>query len=296
MSDFQMEKLNPYSARVDREHPMAFVFLIDRSGSMTNMLNFNGEYLSKDHVVANAMNKTIEEIINRCTKSDEMRHYFDISLIGYGCGQKAQFITINGQTSKTWYTPEELKQHSNHREVHQTVNIRGVERDIVINEPYWLEPVSNYQTPMHNAFELAYEILNEWCKRHQSDDCFPPIVINITDGCQTDATNDQMIEIANKLKSLCTSDGNLLLFNIHLSSDNTSYSISFPTHINNVGGNTYSRMLYEMSSTLPTCYNKDISTMKGCTGSEYRAMGLNTRADFVQMLNIGTITNLSSDE
>ena len=42
----QMQSKNAYTARVDREHPTAFIFLVDQSVSMRRLTTFNGEEMT----------------------------------------------------------------------------------------------------------------------------------------------------------------------------------------------------------------------------------------------------------
>ena len=50
--------------------------------------------------------------------------------------------------------------------------------------PIWLDPLAAGQTPMCQALDLAWNSLNDFLGAYP--DCFPPIVINITDGKATD--------------------------------------------------------------------------------------------------------------
>ena len=292
----EMGKLNTYTARVDRSHPTAFVFLIDQSGSMSESVGYADACHTKAELVANAINKIIDELLNRCTKPDEIRHYFDIALIGYGaCYDRANFIKCGNIDREGWLTPAELKDVAMYRKETITQSIRGVSRSKEIDVPYWIEPTANYRTPMKDAFDKAQTLLQDWCTAKVGQDCYPPVLINITDGFVTDATKQQMLDLTNEVKSITTMDGNVLVFNIHLSSDNSSNSIVFPSNINEVG-DEYSQMLYEMSSTLPKLYNNDIKALTQRAPS-FKAMGYNAVAvDFVRMLNIGTITNMSNNE
>ncbi len=292
-----MGKLNPYTARVDRMHPMAFVFLIDQSGSMSSEVNFGTESSSKHIFVANAINKIIEEVISKCTKTDEIRHYFDITIIGYGENSSNANYLYEGENDSPWVSPEYLNNTAKTREVEKQVKTRsGVVTQMAV-EQYWLEPMAKYRTPMYDAFRKTKALLKQWCDSHSGEDCFPPIVINISDGFPTDAKAPQMIDIANEIKALGTMDGNVLIFNIHLSSNNEHSQVVFPKDIAELDGSIAAEMLYEMSSELPSSYNKEIAGLKGeMSATSYRAMGFNTRADFVQMLNVGTMTNLAEDD
>jgi hypothetical protein len=70
-----------YTAAIDRPNPAAFVFLIDQSGSMEEKLD-TGQ--SKADFVADVLNKTIYQLIIRCTRADGVRNYFDIGVLAYG--------------------------------------------------------------------------------------------------------------------------------------------------------------------------------------------------------------------
>ena len=47
-------------------------------------------------------------------------------------------------------------------------------------------------------------------------DCYPPTIINITDGEFNGDTSESIQQKANELKSMFTNDGNVILFNIHI--------------------------------------------------------------------------------
>ena len=80
----QFQAKNAYTARIDREHPTAFVFLVDQSASMDRLTNFNGEEITLSEAVSRIVNAQINELVERCVKNNETRHYFDIAVIGYG--------------------------------------------------------------------------------------------------------------------------------------------------------------------------------------------------------------------
>ena len=79
-----LQSKNAYTARVDREHPTAFIFLVDQSVSMRRITTFNGEDMTLSEAVARIVNAQINELVERCVKNNETRHYFDIAMIGYG--------------------------------------------------------------------------------------------------------------------------------------------------------------------------------------------------------------------
>jgi uncharacterized protein YegL len=151
-----------------------------------------------------------------------------------------------------------------------------------IRFPVWFDPMAHGATPMCQALTLAHEVLARWLPQHPNS--FPPIVINITDG---EATDGSPAAAAAALRELASSDGNVLLFNIHLSSKGAR-PIEFPDSAANLP-DQYAKQMYELSSTLTP-------TMAAIAQGEGYAVGEASRgfvfnADMVSVikfLDIGT--------
>ena len=94
-----------------------------------------------------------------------------------------------------------------------------------------------------------------------------------------------------------TNDGNVILFNIHISADQ-GLSLSFPVSKSELGGNQYAETLFEMSSLLPLRYNPEIAKMRAATSDRrHAAMGINTDgATLIKIMDIGTPTNISQNQ
>src|ERR1700730_14342675 len=88
--------LMPYTASIQRSDPTAFLFLVDQSGSMGDKMS--GEK-TKSQFVADVLNRTLMNLVTRCTKSEGVRNYFDVGVIGYGnSGAASGFTgTLSGQ-------------------------------------------------------------------------------------------------------------------------------------------------------------------------------------------------------
>ncbi len=72
-----------YGAEISRGNPTCFIFLLDQSGSMAD--SFGGEQtVRKADFVADAVNRTLHDLVIRCTKTEEVRNYYQIAVIGYG--------------------------------------------------------------------------------------------------------------------------------------------------------------------------------------------------------------------
>jgi hypothetical protein len=97
---------------------------------------------------------------------------------------------------------------------------------------------------MCEALRKAAEVLVQWCDSHP--DSYPPTIIHVTDGQSTDGDPEQ---IAESLRLISTNDGQSLLFNLHIDTSGTQ-GIIFPQSESGLP-DTYSRMLFRMSSPFP---------------------------------------------
>jgi hypothetical protein len=79
-----------YSAEINRSNPGCFLFLIDQSGSMSDPW---GKESSKKIAegVADIINKLLQNLIIKCAKSEGVRDYFHIGVIGYGESVESAF-------------------------------------------------------------------------------------------------------------------------------------------------------------------------------------------------------------
>ena len=73
-----------YSAEISRANPTCFVFLLDQSRSMEDRIGGDGDGQGKEHVVADAINRLLQELAIKCAKEEGVRDYFYVSVIGYG--------------------------------------------------------------------------------------------------------------------------------------------------------------------------------------------------------------------
>ena len=150
-------------------------------------------------------------------------------------------------------------------------------------------------THLHKAFAKAKQLLSQWMEIHHDKDCYPPTIINITDGEFNGAKREEVLQMANELKSMFTNDGNVILFNIHFTTRKSTDEVVCPTEISELGGDSYAETLFNMSSLLPERYNADISRcLNDNRAGRHRAMGVNADATtLIKLMDIGTPTNVS---
>ena len=288
---------NPYTAQITRNTPTAFIFLVDQSVSMKKMTSLFGEEMSMSEAVALIINRQINELVLRCIKTDEVRHYYDIAVIGYG--EEAYSIWGGELKGRDFVSPQELKDNPFKKIIVQEP--KRTRSGVVMREVekvQWIEPrCDGHWTHLHKAFDYARRLLEQWMELHHEHDCYPPTIINITDGQFNHATKESILQQANELKSMFTNDGNVILFNIHISADQ-GISLSFPTEKSELNGNAYAETLFEMSSLLPLRYNSEIAKMRsGSPDKRHSAMAVNTDgATLIKIMDIGTPTNISQNQ
>lgn len=285
---------NPYTAQITRNTPTAFIFLVDHSVSMKRMTTLNGEQMSLAEAVARIVNNQINELVYRCIKTTEVRHYYDIAIIGYG---HEAYSGWNGVLAgRDFVSPEELKNNPFKKiTVKEEKRTRKGVMTKEIEKVQWLEArYDGNWTHVHQAFDKAKVLLDQWMKEHHEKDCYPPTIINITDGQFNHTTRDHIVQQANVLKAMFTNDGNVLLWNIHITPNNLD-QVLLPIGKEELKGDKYSELLYDMSSLLPTRYNQAISDIRGdSVDSRHVAMATNTdMSTLIQLMDIGTPTNIS---
>src|SRR5262245_48842028 len=67
----------PYSAEISRSNPTCFIFLLDQSYSMAD--GFGEGAIRKADFVADVVNRTLHDLVIRCTRMEEIRNYYHIS-------------------------------------------------------------------------------------------------------------------------------------------------------------------------------------------------------------------------
>ncbi len=136
---------------------------------------------------------------------------------------------------------------------------------------------------MCRAATEAERIVQGWIDSHL--DCFPPIVIHITDG---EATDGDPADRLRHLADMSSSDGNVMLFNIHLSANPDATPIVFPDSADQLP-DEYSKMLFETASPLTPTMRSLAKEYRFKVSDKSRGFVLN--ADMVllvQAIDIGT--------
>ena len=294
----QMQTKTAYTAQITRNTPTAFIFLIDQSVSMQKYTTLYGEEMPMAEAVARIVNHQLNELVLRCIKGSETRDYYDIAIIGYG--ENAYSGWKGELEGRDFVKPSELKEHpykkiTTKKETRTRKGVKVVE----IEEVQWIEAeATEGWTRVHHAFEKAKGLLDEWMEKHHDKDCYPPTIINITDGEFNGATKEYVLQQANELKSMFNNDGNVILFNIHISA-NKAVCVTCPASKDEVSFSSLATTMYEMSSLLPMRYSDRIADLRGdgTPNNRYTAMSINAdMSTLIQLMDIGTPTNISQNK
>jgi hypothetical protein len=232
-----------FTAEISRTNPTCLLFLVDQSKSMDGP--FGGQPgKKKSEGVADAINRLLQNLVLKCAKSDGIRDYFHVGVIGYGSDVQA---ALAGTTNEMALVPISQVANSPLR-VEQRKRMVDDGAGGVIEQsfrfPVWFEPVASGKTAMDGAIKLAHEVVANFVATYP--DCFPPLILNLTDGIPTDANP---LESSQDLKALRSSDGNVLFFNAHISSS-PAPAISFPSDEEGLA-DKFAKLLFRMSSILP---------------------------------------------
>lgn len=271
-----------YTAEISRQNPSCFLFLIDQSGSMADQLSGQGR--SKAEAVADAIHRLLSNLVIKCAKSEGIRNYYHVGAIGYG---KTVGSAFSGKLADRELIPiSEIANNPARIEVRTRKIDDGAGGLVnqVVKFPVWLDPIAVGGTPMRETFEKAHHIITQWLRQHPH--CFPPTIIHITDGESTDGDpKEEMM----KLTNLSSSDGRVLLFNLHISSLSHARTLEFPNHSEGLP-DQYAQMLFETASPLTQFMISIASNEYGLKVSQ-QARGFVLNGDLsliITALDIGT--------
>lgn len=232
-----------YSAEISRNNPSCFLFVIDQSGSMSD--NYVTVGKPKSQALADVINRMLQQLVIKCAKSEGVRDYYNVGVIGYGANGVGSAFSerLSGldlvPISEIANNPARIEERNK-----KVPDGAGGLVDTSVKFPIWFDPIANGGTPMTEAFRKANSVISNWLLSNPN--CFPPVVIHITDGESTDGDPTQEMD---KLTNQTSTDGNVILFNLHTNARSVN-PISFPGPEIQLP-DQYSAKLFKGASILP---------------------------------------------
>lgn len=279
---------------VTRSCPALIIFIVDMSGSMAEKIFYESKRISKCDAISQIVNISISEIVDRCVNGTEHRDYFNLVILGYNGDGVTSLLRNYCSEGKEYATINDLEQADI---TPITYGLRMMVDDemteVTRKSKKYITIKPFHTTPMYSALQEAYEIGRTWCKEKGAQSV-PPIFINITDGEASDATTDDLLIVAGKIKSLSTNRGNSIFVNVHISTSEQSEKVVFPLEAKGLKDIKFGNLLYDMSSELSEDISRMISRQTDVPwheGDKLRAVGYNTSIS--QLFNILQIGSLS---
>ena len=283
---------------VSTSNPVLIMFLIDRSGSMSDRDPETGEKLSK--LASQAVNQAIYDIaLNLCMSGggEKIRDRVHLSVYGYGDRRSPDLVqwSLEGlPDARGWVGAEEWVPA--YTDIEEQVVASDGARTIAKEIPVWVKPLAQGRTQMATAYRRAGKIVAAHIRKHPSSP--PPIVINITDGHPGDVrTNKEnwtgLQNAASEILGRIGSNGPPILLNVHFDPKSPD-PIVFPSS-EPQGTDRYARNMYRVSSPLPDWMvrNANDAGYRLATGS--RGLIVNASPDLLSsFLSVGTTLRLTS--
>ena len=277
----------PYTQEISRQHKACFLFLLDQSYSMQEPLG-NSPNRKCDKLIT-AINGWLQNMAIRASGDAGIKDWMDVGVFGYRTDVNATPIITSAlqgplagraivSISEVGCYPARIDTRIQYLHDEETGEVLQMPCEM----PVWVDPVAEGGTPMCHMLYYSHQILSDWISRHRQS--FPPIVVHITDG---ESQDGDPVPYADALRSLATDDGNVLLFNCHLSMT-AAEPFMFPASEEGLP-DVLARVLFRMSSVLPEPFYR-LATSEGLP-LQPNARGMAFNADIVcliQFLKMGT--------
>jgi hypothetical protein len=281
---------------VSTSNPALIMFLIDRSGSMSDRDPETGLRLSE--LASQAVNQAIYDIaLNVCMGHDGIRDRVHLSVYGYGDRRSPDLVqwSLEGlPDAGGWVGAEEwVPAYTDIEE--QAVASDGA-RAITREVPVWVKPLAEGRTQMATAFRRAGKIVAAHMRKHPHSP--PPIVINITDGHPGDVKTSNenwtgLQSAASEILGHIGPSGLPILLNVHLDPKSPD-PIVFPP-IEPQGTDRYARNMYRISSPLPDWMVRNARAAGHPLEPGSRGLIVNASPDLLSsFLSVGTTLRLTS--
>lgn len=259
--------------------PGLLIILLDQSGSMLE----NYESTTRTEFASLAVNKVIDNIIQKNFNGDSPKNRCFISVIGYNHDVK--------ELCSGW-----LKDLDEHPLRYETLKKKqpdgaGGIVEVEVKQPVWVEPIhANGATNMLGALQLAKDLADQWMK--DNVDGPAPVIINVSDGVPYYDGKDprecmkETVALAKDIMAMSNNDGNVLIFNAQI--DRSNGTVKYPVERSAVSQEE-AQFLFDISSTIPDSYKaaaakNELPIKDGSHACVFGADGV----DLIQLIDFGT--------
>lgn len=263
--------------------PGLLIILIDQSGSMLS--NYAGNE-SRTVFASKAINRVVNEIIQKNFNGDKPKNRCFISVIGYNHNVKE---ICSGYLTDLYKFPIRIEKIKK-----KQLDGAGGLIEVEENMPIWVEPIQqDGATNMKGAFIMAKELVERWMQDKPENPA--PVIINISDGIpyyegkEVRECMKETVQVAQEIMSMSCKDGNVLIFNAQIDTVNNA-RVCFPNSKEEVRqAGEAAEFLFDITSEIPEGYKEaaeknDLSVKDGSRGCIYAADGI----DLINLINFGS--------
>ncbi len=258
-----------YEQELSRHYPGLFVILLDQSSSMSQKVVGYPDGQTKAGIVTRLVNIIIQEMIDRAgfeetgPKLGIRKKYAYLSVLGYNESVKPLLSTVETPIDIPTLALNPRGSVPEKRPI--TDNKGNVINTRTEDKRFWITPSWGMNTNMTLAFEHARDVVKKWLNQapelitpelgYQQPrmECFPPVVINVTDGYYNTGGNPR--KVVDDICHMRTNNGNVLVFNCHFTTEKKRVLV-FPKEVSEVkgidhSGYGYDEQMFYMSSVIP---------------------------------------------
>jgi uncharacterized protein YegL len=250
----EIRRLLGYQQAIAVNRKGLFLFLIDQSAVMSE--DWAGTGQTRMQTAAEITNDFIQNLGVKATRANGIADMLDVAVLGYrttGHGEEVLESAFHGDLAdpeiqsicQVSAQPLRMAPHT-YRFLDEDTN-EVIETEI--KAPVWIEPAAEGQAPLGSALRRVREIVEGWIQEHPQS--FPPIVILITSG----ENNEPVWPLADaeRLKSLATDDGEVLLLVRYLAAEPVGPPM-FPHRCTEITDDAGQRLLHVASVLPPLLY------------------------------------------
>lgn len=261
--------------------PGLLIILVDQSGSMLSQYEGND---TRTVFASKAINRVINEIIQKNFNGDKPKNRCFISVIGYNHNVKE---LCSGYLTDLYANP--IRIESVKKKISDGA---GGIIEVDTKMPIWIEPISqDGTTNMMGAFRMAQQLVEKWMQDKPHNPA--PVIINISDGIPYDGRSikecmTETIHVAQEIMNMSNEDGNVLIFNAEIG--DSQQKIIFPNNRDDVkSAGDGSEFLFDITSEIPEGYKdaaakNDLAVKDNSRGCIFAADGI----DLINLINFGS--------
>ncbi len=262
-------------------------FVVDMSCSLAEKCFYEGKIRPKSEIVSQIVNTALTEYIHSCNRGGVYKEYFDIIVLGYNGAGVVSLLEGIAEQGKCYATINQLVNSNIPKyEYNGLVNIDGKECEYKRAAYKFVDIAPSDSTPMLLALDKCKQEVALWL-RERGEAMSLAMITNISDGIATDASDEELLDIAKSIKML---DDSVIFSNIHIGKGENG--IIFPSSREELDNYEGAALLYDMSSELPPKVSAALSSSLGIDNDKpLRAMSYNASLDRLStILQIGTLT------